>query len=55
MLTKVAQYYEDDVEALLSAVPAVVQTAVTLGLGVVVGLIVYVVYIPLSTLSSSIH
>lgn len=55
MLTKVAQYYEDDVEALLSAVPAVVQTAVTLGLGAVVGLIVYVVYIPLSTLSSSIH
>jgi type IV pilus assembly protein PilC len=55
MLTKVAQYYEDDVEALLSAVPAVVQTSVTLGLGAVVGLIVYVVYIPLSTLSSSIH
>jgi type IV pilus assembly protein PilC len=55
MLAKVAQYYEDDVEALLSAVPAVVQTAVTLGLGAVVGLIVYVVYIPLSTLSSSIH
>jgi len=55
MLTRVAQYYEDDVEALLSAVPAVVQTSVTLGLGAVVGLIVYVVYIPLSTLSSSIH
>lgn len=55
MLTRVAQYYEEDVEALLSAVPAVVQTSVTLGLGAVVGLIVYVVYIPLSTLSSSIH
>lgn len=55
MLTRVAQYYEDDVEALLSAIPAVVQTSVTLGLGAVVGLIVYVVYIPLSTLSSSIH
>ena len=55
MLTRVAQYYEDDVEAILSAVPAVVQTSVTLGLGAVVGLIVYVVYVPLSTLSSSIH
>ncbi len=55
MLSKIAEYYEDDVDALLTAVPAIVQTAVTLVLGLVVGAIVYVVYVPLSTLSSSIH
>ena len=32
MLVKVAEYYEQDVEALLAAIPAVVQTIVTLGL-----------------------
>ena len=55
MLVKVAEYYEEDVESLLSAVPTIIQTAVTLGLGGVVAVIVYVVYVPLSSLSSSIH
>jgi len=55
MLVKVAEYYEEDVESLLAALPTVIQTAVTLGLGAVVAVIVYVVYVPLSTLSTSIH
>lgn len=55
MLVKIAEYYEEDVESLLSALPTVIQTLVTLGLGAVVAVIVYVVYVPLSTLSSSIH
>lgn len=55
MLVKIAEYYEEDVESLLSALPTVIQTAVTLGLGAVVAAIVYVVYVPLSTLSTSIH
>jgi type IV pilus assembly protein PilC len=55
MLVKIAEYYEEDVESLLSAIPTLIQTAVTLGLGAVVAAIVYVVYVPLSTLSSSIH
>ncbi len=55
MLVKVAEYYEEDVESLLSAFPTVIQTLVTLLLGAVVALIVYVVYVPLSTLSSAIH
>ncbi len=55
MLVKIAEYYEEDVESLLSALPTVIQTAVTLGLGAVVAIIVYVVYVPLSTLSTSIH
>ncbi|MGP6159197.1 MAG: type II secretion system F family protein [Vulcanimicrobiaceae bacterium] len=55
MLVKIAEYYEEDVESILSAVPAIIQTGVTIGLGFVVAAIVYVVYVPLSTLSSSIH
>ncbi len=55
MLAKVAEYYEEDVESLLSALPTLIQTGVTLGLGAIVAVIVYVVYIPLSTLSTSIH
>ena len=55
MLAKIAEYYEEDVTSMLSALPTLIQTAVTLGLGFVVAVIVYVVYVPLSTLSSSIH
>jgi type II secretory pathway component PulF len=55
MLVKVAELYEEDVESVLSTLPTVVQTSVTLGLGVVVAAIVYVVYVPLSTLSTSIR
>jgi type IV pilus assembly protein PilC len=55
MLVKIAEYYEEDVESVLTALPAAIQTAVTLGLGAVVAVIVYVVYVPLSTLSSSIR
>jgi type IV pilus assembly protein PilC len=55
MLVRVAEYYEEDVESLLAAIPTVIQTTVTLGLGAVVAAIVYVVYVPLSTLGSSIH
>jgi type IV pilus assembly protein PilC len=55
MLVKIAEYYEEDVESLLSALPTLIQTGVTLGLGAIVAVIVYVVYVPLSTLSTSIH
>jgi len=55
MLVKIAEYYEEDVESSLSAVPAIIQTVVTIGLGFVVAAIVYIVYVPLSTLSSAIH
>jgi len=55
MLVKIAEYYEDDVETLLTAIPAFVQTVVTLALGFIIGTILYVVYVPLSTLAGSIH
>jgi type IV pilus assembly protein PilC len=55
MLTRIADYYEDDAAAILATLPTLIQTSVTLALGVVVAAIVYVVYVPLTTLSSSIH
>ena len=55
MLVKIAEYYEEDVESILASLPTLVQTAVTLSLGVVVAAIVYVVYVPLSSLSSQIR
>jgi type IV pilus assembly protein PilC len=55
MLVKLAEYYEDDVESILAVLPALVQTIATLGLGAFVAAIVYVVYVPLSAISASIH
>jgi type IV pilus assembly protein PilC len=55
MLIKIAEYYEEDVESLLAALPALIQTAVTVGLGAVVATIAYLVYVPLATLSTSIR
>ncbi len=55
MLAKISEYYEEDVETLLAALPTLIQTAVTIGLGIVVAVIVYVVYVPLAQLGTSIH
>jgi len=55
MLVKLAEYYEEDVESVLAALPTIVQTSVTFSLGIVVAALVYVVYVPLSTLGASIH
>jgi type IV pilus assembly protein PilC len=55
MLLKLAEYYEDDVESVLAVLPTILQTCVTVGLGAFVAAIVYVVYVPLSALSASIH
>ncbi|MBC5800205.1 MAG: type II secretion system F family protein [Candidatus Eremiobacteraeota bacterium] len=55
MLAKIAEYYEEDVESLMSALPTLIQTAVTIGLGVIVAVIVYVVYVPLAQLGTGIR
>ncbi len=55
MLAKIAEYYEEDVESLLSALPTLIQTAVTIGLGAVVAVIVYIVYVPLAELGTGIR
>jgi type IV pilus assembly protein PilC len=55
MLSRMADYYEDEAQSMLTALPQVVQSVVTLALGLLVTAIVYIVYVPLSTLSSSIR
>ena len=55
MLLKISDYYEEDVESLATVIPTLAQTLVTLGLGVVVAFIVYVVYVPLTTLATSVR
>ena len=55
MLLKICEYYEEDVESLATVIPTLAQTIVTLGLGVVVAFIVYVVYVPLTTLATSVR
>ena len=55
MLLKISEYYEDDVESLATVIPTLAQTIVTLGLGVVVAFIVYVVYVPLTSLATSVR
>jgi hypothetical protein len=40
---------------MLDVLPQAIQTGVTLGLGILVAAIVYIVYVPLSSLSTSIH
>jgi type IV pilus assembly protein PilC len=55
MLLKISEYYEEDVESLATVIPTLAQTIVTLGLGVVVAFIVYVVYVPLTTLATSVR
>src|ERR1700676_373745 len=55
MLLRVADYYEDDAESMLDVLPQAIQPGVTLGLGILVAAIVYIVYVPLSSLSTSIH
>jgi type II secretory pathway component PulF len=52
---KICEYYEEDVESLATVIPTLAQTIVTLGLGVVVAFIVYVVYVPLTTLATSVR
>ena len=54
MLLNVATYFESDVEAAISTLAAVVEPALIGALGIVVGFIVFSVFIPLYTLIGSV-
>jgi type IV pilus assembly protein PilC len=54
MLEKAAEYFESDVAAAIATLSAVLEPALIVMLGVVVGFIVYSVYIPLYSLIGSI-
>ena len=53
MLDKAADYFESDVAAAIATLGAVIEPALIVALGVVVGFIVYSVYIPLYSLIGS--
>lgn len=55
LLGKMGDYYEEDVQSLAAQIPNLLQVLITLGLGGVVGLVVSAIYIPLTTLSTSVH
>lgn len=54
MLSTIAAYFEADVEAAIATLGAVVEPALIVGLGLVVGFIVFSVFIPLYTLIGSV-
>jgi type II secretory pathway component PulF len=54
-LEKMAEFYEQDVESIASALPALLQSIVTLVIGIVVFFVAAAVYLPLSNLSANIH
>ena len=54
MLPKAAEYFEADVEAAIATLAAVIEPALIAVLGVIVGLIVYSVFIPLYSLIGSV-
>jgi type II secretory pathway component PulF len=55
MLERVAEYYEDDCDAIIEALPGVLQAILTIVMGVFIGFIAYAVYVPLTTLASRLH
>jgi len=55
MMMRLASYYDDDVESLLSSLPETIQTVVIILLGVLVSYLAYIVYVPMATLSTSVH
>jgi type IV pilus assembly protein PilC len=54
MLLKVAAYFESDVEAAIATLGAVLEPAIVVGLGGIVGFIVFSVFIPLYALIGSV-
>jgi type IV pilus assembly protein PilC len=54
MLPKAAEYFESDVSAAIATIGAVIEPALIAVLGVIVGLIVYSVFIPLYSLIGSV-
>ena len=55
MLAKAAEVYEDDVEAAIASLTAVIEPIVILGMGVVVGFIVMAILLPIFEMTSGIR
>lgn len=55
MLTKVADIYDDEVEAAVDAMLALMEPAIIIGLGGIIGFIVVALYLPIFTLGDAIN
>jgi type IV pilus assembly protein PilC len=47
MLTKVADFYEDEVDASIQALTSIIEPIMMIGVGVMVGIIVVAMYLPM--------
>lgn len=52
MLTKIAEFYEDEVDAALSSLTAAIEPVLMVILGVIVGFIVVSVFLPMTSIIS---
>ena len=52
MLDKIADFYEDEVDASIQALTSIVEPLMMIGVGIVVGIIIIAMYMPMFKLSS---
>ena len=55
MLTKIAEFYEDEVEAAVKALTSIIEPAMIIFVGGIVGVIVISMYLPLFNVYNSIR
>ena len=55
MMMRLADHYDDDVSSLLQTLPEKIQVLVIIMLGFIITYLAYIVYVPIATLSTSIH
>jgi type IV pilus assembly protein PilC len=55
MLSKVADFYEDEVDAAVGALTSIIEPLMMLGVGLVVGVIIISMYMPMFKMLQAIH
>jgi type IV pilus assembly protein PilC len=47
MLSKIADFYEDEVDAAISSLTSIVEPVMMIGVGIVVGIVIISMYLPM--------
>ena len=55
MLTKVADFYEDEVDTAIASLTSIIEPVMMLGVGVMVGIVVISMYLPMFSMLKTIH
>jgi type IV pilus assembly protein PilC len=55
MLGKIADFYEEEVDTAIAALSSIIEPLMMLGVGVVVGLIVIAMYLPMFKMLQLVH